>query len=169
MLWIALCLLLATGAFAQKSKHPVKAHEHGTAQINIVVDGKTALVELESPAEGILGFEHEARTPVHKQQQETALNTLRKRINEIVIFHSSAGCGFTAKKAEVVKEAGEEHSEVHAVFDVSCARPIVGTSLQFGMTRVFPRIHDVKVQILNGSQQTGMDVKDNIGSVLFTK
>jgi hypothetical protein len=160
-----LLLLVAIAAFPQARRRAQHAHEHGSAKLNIAVEGATAVVEWESPAEGVLGFEHDAKTAIQKKQQEAALQVLRTRVAEMVIFDASRGCKFTPKQVAVVREAGEDHSEVKGEFTVACAKPVGGSSLRFGVTKVFPRIRNVQVQILNGAQQTGLEVSGDRGLV----
>jgi len=164
-------LVLAT-AMAEppnKSKAAQKAHEHGSAMLNIAVDGKTAVVEFEAPSEGIFGFEHQARTAAQKKLQETGLATLRTRIGSMVIFDPSLACRFTVRKAVVEREAGEDHSEVQAEFDVACNQPLAGSRIRFAVSAVFPRLREVKVQVLNGTQQTGLTVTNDRGTVELSK
>lgn len=41
-------------------------HEHGVAQLNVALDGKTLELELDSPAMNLVGFEHAASTDADK-------------------------------------------------------------------------------------------------------
>ena len=46
-------------AFAQKSR---KAHKHGHAKLNLIVEGSTLTAQFESPTEALYGFEHDAKS-----------------------------------------------------------------------------------------------------------
>lgn len=164
-----LVLVSAMAEPPKKGKALQKAHEHGSAMINIAVDGKTAVVEFEAPSEGIFGFEHQARTAAQKKLQEAGLATLRTRIGSMVVFDPAVACRFTVRKAVVEQEAGEDHSEVQAEFDVACNQPLAGSRIRFGVTAVFPRLREVKVQVLNGAQQTGLTVTSDRGTIELSK
>lgn len=107
---VACCLgfgalvLGATGASAESQK----SHVHGVGKLNIAVEGATAVVEIISPAESIYGFEHEASTAEDKKKRDTALDLLRGKAAEMVIFEPDRGCRIEVKKVEVVMETHDD-------------------------------------------------------------
>ena len=167
MLRFVLLSLAAFSLHGQQRSH--KAHEHGHAKLNIAFESTTGSpvgsVELESPADSIIGFEYAAKTPADKAKQEKALATLKARFGEMVVL--PAGCKMTPAKVEVHLDG--QHAEVHAEFNVKCAGPIAGKSISFGFSKVFPKIDDVEVQLLAGSQQTKLDVEKDKGSIQIAK
>ena len=166
-----LLLTWATVAFGQqKQAHKtLKAHEHGSAKLDIAIDGKTAIVQLEAPAISIIGFEHQAKSAADKKTQSAALELLKAKITSMVIVDPAAGCIFSPKLAVVEQEDGEDHSEVRAEFAVTCSGSLPGTKIQFGFTKVFPRLQTVQVQVLNGAQQTGSQIKNDRGSIQLSR
>ena len=173
---LAICfILLAAGSgcavaqTAKPHKNVQHAHEHGGAKLNIAIDGKDAIIELETPADGIVGFEHAAVSAADQRQQATALDTLRNRMADMVIFDRSAACAFTARKVAVEKDPEEGHSDVKAEFGVTCGKPPGGTTLRFGFSKIFPRIIDVEVQLLNGDQQTGAKIHNDGGTIALSR
>ncbi|MBN8731297.1 MAG: DUF2796 domain-containing protein [Acidobacteria bacterium] len=168
---LALLIGLAPLAAAQgkRAHRGHAAHEHGAAAINIVIEGTTGIVEFEAPAEGVFGFEHAARTAAQKKQVEAALATVRTKGGEMVQFDAGRGCRWEAKSVEVVREAGEEHAEVKAEYTVACAQAPGGSRLRFGVSRMFPRIERVQVQVLNGAQQAGLGVRGDRGTIVLTR
>jgi hypothetical protein len=162
LLILALCAATLT---AQKKGKTVEAHEHGTAKLDIAVDGNTVAIDFEAPAEGIVGFEHKAKSAADQTKQAAALDLFKTQFSNMVIFDPSLGCQFTPKKVGVVQEAGEDHSEVQAAFSLSCKKSPAGSTLRFGFTKVFPRIQTVMVQALSGSQPAGAEIKQDKGTV----
>ena len=162
-------LALAQTVSAKPHTKDLHAHEHGGAKLNIAIDGKDATVELETPADGIVGFEHTAVTAADKKQQSAALDTLKNRIAEMVIFDRSIACTFTARKVAVEKDADEDHSDVKAEFGVTCGKPPAGTTLRFGFSKIFPRIVDVEVQLLSDSEQTGAKIHNDRGAIALSR
>lgn len=115
---LILALLLATNASAQSKKH--KAHVHGAAKINVVIEGKKATFEFIAPGHDVLGFEHEAKTDEDKKKVETALEKLRNSGETLVKFDEKIACVVSNQKAEVVAEgavsggeAAHDHDHAH--------------------------------------------------------
>jgi hypothetical protein len=175
-------VLLALGVCLPAQPRSRKAHEHGSAKVSIAFEttkgSPRGVVEFESPAESIVGFEYEAKTAADKAKVTAALNQLKARFGEMVVFPPAAACKVTAKTASMGAETHgaaqkgakqEQHSEVQAVFDVACARPLAGLEIRFGFTKVFPKIHDVDVALLAGEQQASADVENDKGVLKIAK
>jgi hypothetical protein len=58
-----------------------------------------------------------------------------------------------------------EHREVHAEFAVVCEKPLTGSQVRFGVTKVFPKIGQIQVQVLSDNKQTSAVIKGDKGSV----
>ena len=142
-----------------------KAHEHGSAKVNIAFEAARGVLEFEAPAQSVVGFEYAAKSAADRLKVATALQTLRARMGEMVIF--PAGCTVTAKRATV--EGGGEHSEVAAAFDVQCAKPLGGSEIRFGFAKVFPGIRAVDVALLADERQMSMAVENDKGVLKITK
>jgi len=176
-------VVLALGVLLPAQTRSRKAHEHGSAKVNIAFEttkgAPKGVIEFESPADSVVGFEYEAKTAADKAKVTAALNTLKARFGEMVIFPAAAACKVTAKSAKVAaddhhdsKQKGgkqEQHSEVQAAFDVACAKPLAGLEIRFGFTKVFPKIHDVDVALLAGEQQASADVENDKGVLKIAK
>jgi Protein of unknown function (DUF2796) len=166
--------LTASGASQQ-------VHVHGVGRINIVVEGKQATVEFLAPAEGLYGFEHQARTKAEQEKRDAALARLQEKISTMVVFEADRGCQFATQKIAIEEDVKDEHtrgkstdkaqkksgehSEVHAEFTVTCAKPLAGSQVRFGVSKIFPMIKTVHVQVLSDARQTGVEVKGDKGSL----
>ncbi|OOG21795.1 hypothetical protein B1C78_15990 [Thioalkalivibrio denitrificans] len=98
----ALCLLLSASGHigAQEHRHH-GAHVHGVAELNIVLDGTTLLVELHSPAHNLVGFEHPPRT----EAQHQALTRARAALEDadrVFSLPAAAACSLIGVEAESV-------------------------------------------------------------------
>jgi Protein of unknown function (DUF2796) len=156
-----------------------RAHVHGVGRINIVVEGQQATVEFLAPAEGLYGFEHQARTPAEQEKRDAALARLQEQISSMVVFEAERGCQFATQKiavetdvegkheqgksTEKAQKKSGEHSEVHAKFTVTCKQPLAGSQVRFGVSKVFPAIKTVHVQVLSDARQAGVEVKSDKG------
>lgn len=67
------------------------AHQHGVANVNIVISKQMLIIELDTPADNVLGFEHEPRTEQEKQDLSNSL-LLLKQADSLFTFPSSAKC-----------------------------------------------------------------------------
>jgi Protein of unknown function (DUF2796) len=101
------------------------AHVHGTATLNIAIEERTATVELITPAESIIGFEHQAKSAADQKRQAMALDLLRNKISSMVVLEPALGCRFLPTRADVVQQ-DEAHAEVHSTFTVGCHNPAGG-------------------------------------------
>ena len=137
------------------------AHNHGSATASLAFDGVNGRLEFKSPSESIFGFEHEAKSDKDKKAQAAGLATLENKISQIVVFDAKLGCQFSKDKIEVVKEAGENHSDTTAAFNILCKKTPIGTQLTFFFQKFFPRLHDVDLQILADTVQKSAEAKSN--------
>ena len=71
-------LMLTQTAIAQDGHRHHDAHVHGQAKLNLVISGQQLLVELETPANNLLGFEHQAKTEKDKKILRQAVAVLNK-------------------------------------------------------------------------------------------
>jgi hypothetical protein len=171
---LAICLCRASGAGERRQE---AAHVHGIAEINIAVEGAKAAVEFHVPAESVMGFEHEAKSAADQKKRDAALKTIQQKIAEMVIFEPGRGCKFSPGKVVIAEEhegtahaSGQgsksgEHREVRAEFSVVCQKPLAGSRVRFGVSKVFPDIHEVQVQALGDAQQSGATIKKDQGEV----
>ena len=165
-------VLVLAGAVLCGQTRSRKAHEHGSAKVNIAFETATGapkgVIEFEAPAESVVGFEYEAKSVADKTKVATALRMLTARFGEMVVLPGAAGCKMTNTSAKV-ETLKEQHSEVHAEFAVACAKPLAGLEIRFGFMKVFPKIHDVDVAMLVGEQQSKADVENDKGVLKIAK
>jgi hypothetical protein len=153
-----------------------KAHVHGNGKIDIAVESPThAVIELDFPGDSIFGFEHPAISAKDKQVQNDAFRKLRTQTDLIVRFDPSLACQFKANQVGIEKENataaapaveahGEDthgqHLDINASYDVTCSKPIVGSTVTIPIMKLFPRIKKVSVQILKENGQTQREIGD---------
>lgn len=74
----------------------------------------------------------------------------------------------TEAKTEVEQEE-EDHAEVDGDFKFSCAQPLAGTKVSFGLAKAYPSITSAKVQVVAGGGSTGAEIKADRGSVTIPR
>ena len=113
-----------------KKRHH-KAHEHGSGKLNLVTENNNLIIEIEAPANDIVGFEHKPKTKSQKEKINSAVNIL-KEVKSNIELPKVAKCKLTkdAKiESEIIKkehkEKGhhdhEKHSEFHITYQFTCA------------------------------------------------
>ncbi len=110
--------LLSTSVCAQS------VHQHGVAELFFAANGSELQIELHSPADNLLGFEH---APVNQQQRQTLHEAQQtaQQVEQLFVFHQ-AECKLTslsqdwgeladgeAADEEHDHEAGHEHEGEH--------------------------------------------------------
>lgn len=177
----ALSTLLAGTATAQP-KRELSAHEHGAGTLNIAIEQGRIEMELEVPADDIVGFEHVARTTKQKAAVSAAKKTLGAPL-ALFKLPSAAGCKLETTKVEVQVEAPEKsaaapmktepakdkhghahadhkdhkdeagHSEFHATYTLVCSAPDKIAEIAFGYFASFKKAEKLTVNIVSASGQ----------------
>jgi len=97
-----------------EEKHHHKAHVHGVAQLNVVLEDNELYIEFISPAANIVGFEHQPKTEKQKDAVKNAIKAL-KAGEELFALSRKAGTKLTTSKVvtDLEIEHGHEHEHVH--------------------------------------------------------
>ncbi|MBH9317410.1 DUF2796 domain-containing protein [Pseudomonas aeruginosa] len=151
-------------------------HEHGVAQLNVALDGKTLELELDSPAMNLVGFEHAASTDADKAAVAKARAQLEKPL-ALFALPVTAGCSVASQElrsplfgdkapAHAHKEkAGHEHehehghADIHAHYQLSCEKPELLKLLTLAeFFKRFPATQKIQVQLIGPDGQKGADL-----------
>lgn len=112
---------LLSPALAEE-KREADAHEHGHGTFNMAIEGNTVVIELETPAFDILGFEYAAKSDAEKEAVETARKTLAAPV-ALFGLSEAAECKVTEAEIEIgAEETGhddhdDDHDDEHAEGD----------------------------------------------------
>ena len=109
---VALCVLLTRPTLAEEfEQHP--PHEHGKVTINAALDGNQLVIELDSPAVNVVGFEHEPRN----DDERAAVSAAAKLLGNgrgLFTLPKEARCQFEKTDLKAPQwEASEEESGQH--------------------------------------------------------
>jgi hypothetical protein len=158
---IAAGLLLATfGSYAQGSAAVHQhAHVHGIAKLSVAIQDKTVTISLESPLDSVIGFEHRANTPA-QQSLIDALQARMKAPQDLFRFDPRAACALTKSEAESAifqpapaAGASEEHADLDASFEYTCAHPDKLTVLDVGLFQAYPRLKRLDIEVATDKGQ----------------
>lgn len=103
--------VLAGPVMAEGHQH--EAHVHGIAELNFVIEGNVAEMELRSPLMNIAGFEHEAVSAEDKQKIKSATKQLKDAYARVK-FPDDALCIVDDTKVTIGAEKDEHAHHDHA-------------------------------------------------------
>jgi hypothetical protein len=113
-------------------------HVHGEAQLSIAIEGHQILIELESPADNILGFEHAPNTKEQKILLSDSLKILETYTNLITfdaVNCKQIGADVNSpfdkhhdnahdKHHDHADSNHDGHSEFHLSYSLECEKPV---------------------------------------------
>ncbi|WGL60161.1 DUF2796 domain-containing protein [Pigmentibacter sp. JX0631] len=165
--------------------HAHKAHNHGTANIDVAIDGNQAKFNFEIPAASMYGFEHEAKNEKEKKLVADSKQKFENNINKIVILEDRLKCNFQIIKLDPFSTDDEEdssddqknsksaeknkHSAQHGDFKAEvlakCEKSLSKSKLSFALIKFFPKIENIFVKGLSNEKQFSLHLKNEKGSL----
>ena len=157
------------------------AHEHGVAKLNVVLDGNTLELALDSPAMNLVGFEHAASSDADKAKVAAVRQQLEQPL-KLFGLASAAGCkedqqalesplfGDAAKADDDgdEHEKGHMHSDINAHYQLTCATPEKLTQLDLApLYKAFPATQKINVQLIGPNGQKGVETSPAKAMVAF--
>ena len=170
------------------------AHDHGHATLNLVQDGKTIQLMLESPAVNIIGFEHAATSPQEKQKIERALELL-KQGEKLFGFPAATQCVQTGveveseltkfaahhdeskeessahKESSTHKKSHHDEPEGHSEFEISyqfvCNTPAALDTLKVHIFEFFPLTEEIEAQLVTDKRQFATELSSQASTIHF--
>lgn len=97
---LTLSLLASSVALATEDEHREHgAHEHGHAQMSVIVEKNDLLISLESPAINVFGFEHKPENKMQHKKVGDAVKDLEK-VQSLITLDKSANCNLVKSKVD---------------------------------------------------------------------
>ncbi|PYG28094.1 zinc uptake protein ZrgA [Pelagimonas varians] len=180
-----LAVISGAPAFSETARQ-LDAHEHGVGQLNIAFDGAQVAMELNAPGADVVGFEYAAKSAQDRAAVDAAVGSLARPL-ELFVLPDAAGCSVVQAAAELEVDHEEEHvegheeddhghddhaedehddhdeeaghTEFHAEYLLTCAKPTAITDITFAYFDVFPNAREVEVQIISDSGATSFEVE----------
>jgi len=131
-------------------------HVHGVAQLNIAQEGETLVLELQSPAINILGFEH---YPTTSKQRELVANAIAILQTAPPLFELPSAAACQLQKADVDtpligRSRKLVHADIKARYQFQCHSVNSLNSINVNLFRKFPSIKAINVQMLTDKGQS---------------
>jgi hypothetical protein len=161
VLWMLCCAAPAWAA---------KAHEHGTARLDITVETGRITLQLEMPLDVLLGFERPPRSDAERQRADAAVARLRAAGG---LFRIDAAAGCTLASVElasaalklgaapaaarpVAGSAVDTHAEIDANISFTCQAGAQAGFIDTELFSAFDRLARLDVQVagMHGQRQT---------------
>ena len=157
---VAAALALALAACATTAAP--HAHDHGSAQMEIAVDGPVLTLQARLPMDGLVGFERAPRTDAERKAWADALARLRQ-VDALFKPDAAAQCGLEHSRAEDptaapaagrANQSGQEaHLDVELEVRFRCAQPGQLRAVDVALLEAFPRIKRVEAVVATAQGQ----------------
>ena len=131
------------------------AHVHGEARLEIVIDGNTLGIHLETPLDALLGFEHSPRRPAEKAAVK-AMKSVLEQPERLFQIAPEAKC--TSRKARLESpvfeaEPVDGHLDLDADYQWHCAQPSALRGIGTRLFVEFPGLKRIKLEFIGPAGQ----------------
>ncbi|AQZ93823.1 DUF2796 domain-containing protein [Halopseudomonas phragmitis] len=150
------------------------AHQHGVANLNLVLEGSALAIELESPADNLVGFEYLPSTDADKAKVREAMASLRQA-DALFQFPAAAGCSLDQVELQSPLFSAVEHSHKHdhghahkhkhdhdnahndieAHYHFTCTNVAALNQIELKLFESFPRTEKLLLQAITPTGQQG--------------
>jgi hypothetical protein len=135
---------------AHQAHQAHQAHEHGSATMDVALEGPHLVVNLITPVDNLVGFERAPRTQAERQAADAALARLRDGAS-LFRLNAEAGCALAdvAVKAPVLAQpaaVSSGHADANASYEFRCEAPAALRTLDVRLFDAFVRLERVRVQ-----------------------
>jgi|GEM_PF-308108 len=167
----------------------VEAHDHGAAELAIVLEGNQLTVELDTPIYNLVGFEHAPQNATQREVVTTAQDRLSQP-EDLFVFTSSAGCkaqpltDITAifvddmghghddseednhhddhhEEDEHADEDHGDHADYLITYTFTCVKPDALSGLSVALFEAFPNMTDIDGVYLGPDRQGSFVLSPN--------
>ncbi len=131
------------------------AHVHGEARLEISIDGNTLAIHLETPLDGLLGFERGARSAAEKQAVKT-MKRILEQADHLFQMTREAKCTALAPQIESPvfdTKPGDGHLDLDADYRWQCAKPSALRGISTRLFGEFPRLKRITVEFVGPTGQ----------------
>lgn len=161
--------------------HNPAAHQHGVGNLDIVLDGQQLQLELTSPADDLLGFEHAPRTQAQRDQLANLQDTLRQP-DKLFALPAAAQCSLDSVQLHsplfaLADHSGDDdhdhdhsehaHADISAQYSYSCATPARLESMEVMLFGLFPGSEKLILQAISPRGQQGGELTATSNRVRF--
>lgn len=148
-----LMLVWAVAGPAAEEKFEQHVHEHGKLTFNVALDRQTLSIELDAPADNVIGFEHAPRTDAERTSISDAASLLQSG-NGLFAFPPNAFCKFVSTELHAPEwKEGQHHADYEARFRFHCDQPQHLEWLQLPLLTKLREVHEAQVNVVTATSQ----------------
>jgi hypothetical protein len=162
------CVRLGLLLFAGHALAQEPPHQHGVVRLDIAVEKQGFSIEMESPLDSLVGFEHATRGEAQEQAVRTMAAKLKpgdavfKPNAEALCSASTSRLSSAVLAPALLGEAGEvqraakpdKHADLDGSFEMTCRQPEALRSISLArLFAEFPRLQRVQVQLVTANGQ----------------
>jgi hypothetical protein len=149
---ILLCLALAAGR-AGAADRP---HEHGVARLDVAVEGQRIVLQLETPLDNLVGYEHAPRNDAERQRADAVVAQL-KAADQLFTIDGAAQCKLAkvtlqsaalGLDAAAAPAAADEHADLDGTYEFECRNAGRAGFVDVALFDAFPRLARIDVQAI---------------------
>ena len=133
-------------------KRQLDSHEHGVSVLKIAAEKNMIEMELESPANDIVGFEHAPENEKQKSQINKALAIFKDK-KGVFMPTPAAGCKITGHSAEFESDPSSGHAGFHVKWKMSCSNPSKIKNLSTSFFKSFRKAEEIEVEVVSDAGQ----------------
>jgi hypothetical protein len=130
------------------------AHEHGVVKLDVAVEGNRVVIEIDTPLDNLMGFEHAPRSDAERAKADAAVRKLR---DAAALFRIDGNAGCTLDKVELespplqlgkkAPAASDNHGDLEGHFEFKCLAGAKAAFLEVGFFDAFPQIKRIDLQV----------------------
>lgn len=162
----AAAFVAAFAAHAAPHAH-AHAHVHGNILLGVALDGATVTVNIDTPLESLIGFEHAPRSTAEKQLASRWANML-KQSTRLIRLNAEAGCalqevaldapalglGVSSTANPTNHRDHDDHADLEGYWVFHCAHPQALQQLDLGFFEQSPHAHKIEIQLITAKKQS---------------
>lgn len=155
---LAACLVAGAVASVISGTFPspalaAPAHEHGVARLDVAAEPGRVTLELDTPLDNLLGFEHAPRTDAERDRAAAVVARLRAGD---ALFRIDPAAGCTLAAVELVSAplqlgpastAAGSHGDLAGRFEFRCKDGARAGFVEVGLFDAFPALRRIELQV----------------------
>jgi len=150
---LAVALLAACSTGMPLAAQALGSHQHGVVQLDIAVDANRITVQLSSPLDNVLGFEHAPHNAAERSRVASMLSALHGTV--FVIDPAGACRPGAVQLNSAALQLGEPdpaeqtagHADLDASFAFECSSAARAGFVETTLFERFPGVHRIDVQL----------------------
>ncbi len=140
------------------------SHDHGIVKLSISVENKNIIIELDSPAVSVLGFEYLPKSPLDSKVFKDAKQLWTKDIFQLIELDKNRYCSIvsatfvqvvdekeTNESQKLIKDLNKKnsgvHSDIQARASLKCLQNPEASSVQLNLFKYFKFIKSIILEV----------------------